>query len=155
MVHSTRRLAAVHPLSDPTEGLSDEELVARIRADEARCERLLYLKHAGYVLSLCLRLLGHREEAEDAAQDIFLAVLEELASLREPSRLRPWIAQVAVHKVHRRFRRRKMLRALGLWGPPSQAVELLPAAAGASQEQAAELVRLSRVLATLDEVRAA
>lgn len=149
-------LATVHPLAGGRIQLSDAELVERIRAGDVRSEEVMYLRYAGYVTNLCLRLLGNRDEAEDAAQDTFVDVLTQLSGLREPERLKQWIARIAVHKAHRRFRRRKLLRVLGLWQSSEEAVNLLPANPNCTPELAAELEWLSRLLASLpDNQRAA
>ena len=148
-------LATVHPLSARSAEPSDAVLVARCCAGDSRAEETIYLRHVGYVTSLCMRLLGNREEAEDAAQDTFVDVLQQLSRLRDPERLKQWITRVAVHKVHRRFRRRKLLRALGMYGMDHD-VAVLAAAAHSTPEQAAELERLSQLLGGLpDEQRAA
>jgi len=147
--------ATVHPLSVRSDEPSDAVLVARCCAGDTRAEEALYLRHVGYVTSLCVRLLGNREEAEDAAQDTFVDVLSQISRLREPERVKQWITRVAVHKVHRRFRRRKLLRALGMYGVDSDLI-LLAAAPHSTPEQAAELERLSQLLSGLrDEQRAA
>jgi RNA polymerase sigma-70 factor (ECF subfamily) len=152
----TSALATVHPLTSGRQQLSDAELVARIRSGDTRSEEVLYLRFVGYVTNLCLRLLGNREEAEDAAQDTFVDVLEQLSGLREPERLKQWVARIAVHKAHRRFRRRKLLRAMGLWHSTAETVNLLPANPNSTPELAAELEWLSRVLSGLpDDQRAA
>jgi RNA polymerase sigma-70 factor, ECF subfamily len=149
--------ATVHKLPSREPELSDGELVGRILAGDRRAEELLYVRHVGYVTSLCLRLLGRRDEAEDAAQDTFVDVLEQLTSLREPARLKHWITRIAVHKAHRRFRRRKLLRGLGLYDSHGGEETLLPPSLQhATQEQAVELDKLSRLLSRLpDEQRAA
>jgi RNA polymerase sigma-70 factor (ECF subfamily) len=149
--------ATVHKLPLRAPEPTDADLVARILAGDRRAEELMYVRHVGYVMGLCLRLLGRRDEAEDAAQDTFVDVLEQLGSLREPARLKHWITRIAVHKAHRRFRRRKLLRGLGLYdGPSSDETLLPPSLQHATQEQAIELEKLSQVLARLpDEQRAA
>jgi RNA polymerase sigma-70 factor (ECF subfamily) len=158
MPHSlSPAFATVHklPLREPEP--TDADLVTRILAGDRRAEELMYVRHVGYVTGLCLRLLGRRDEAEDAAQDTFVDVLEQLGSLREPARLKHWITRIAVHKAHRRFRRRKLLRGLGLYDGPSGDETLLPPSLQhATQEQAIELAKLSQVLMRLpDEQRAA
>jgi RNA polymerase sigma-70 factor (ECF subfamily) len=149
-------LATLHLVPSSSEEPSDAVLVERARAGDRLAERAIYLRHVGYVTALCIRLLGQREEAEDTVHDTFVDVLEQLPSLREPERLRAWIRRIAAHKVHRRFRKRKLLRALGLYEPSSSALPLLPAVFGLSAEQRADLGRVSAVLAELaDEQRAA
>ncbi len=152
----TPAFATVHKLPTRDPEPTDAELVARVLAGDRHAEERLYLRHVGYVTSLCLRLLGRRDEAEDAAQDTFVDVLEQLPRLREPQRLKHWITRIAVHKAHRRFRRRKLLRALGLYGSDPLEESLLPAnSERATQEQALELDKLSEVLVGLPDVQRA
>lgn len=152
----TPAFATVHKLPTREPEPSDGDLVARILAGDRRAEELLYLRHVGYVTGLCLRLLGRRDEAEDAAQDTFVDVLEQLPSLREPARLKHWITRIAVHKAHRRFRRRKLLRALGMYDSPLSDETLLPPSLQqATQEQAIELEKLSQLLKSLPDVQRA
>jgi RNA polymerase sigma-70 factor (ECF subfamily) len=152
----TPAFATVHKLPARDSEPTDAALVARILAGDRHAEERLYLRHVGYVTNLCLRLLGRRDEAEDAAQDTFLDVLEQLPRLRDPARLKHWITRIAVHKAHRRFRRRKLLRALGLYGAEVTDETLLPPSAERStQEQAMELEKLSAVLAGLPDVQRA
>jgi RNA polymerase sigma-70 factor (ECF subfamily) len=146
----------LRPLGPSVDSLpSDAELVTRIRAGESRCEEWLYRRHVGYVHALCLRLLGDRSEAEDATQDTFLSALEDLAKLREPECLKAWLTSVAVHWVHRRFRRRRMLRLLGMLESAVPDADTLPAASGCTQEEAVELTRLSLMLSQLDDLERA
>jgi RNA polymerase sigma-70 factor (ECF subfamily) len=152
----TPAFATVHKLPTRDAEPTDAELVTRILAGDRHAEERLYLRHVGYVTSLCLRLLGRRDEAEDAAQDTFVDVLEQLHRLREPQRLKHWITRIAVHKAHRRFRRRKLLRTLGLYGGDPVEETLLPANNERStQEQAIELEKLSSVLQGLPDVQRA
>ena len=73
---------------------SDRKLVERYRdGDEAAFARL-YERHRARVFAICLGVLGSREDAQDALQEVFASVAAELR--REPPReLRPWIARVA------------------------------------------------------------
>lgn len=127
----------------------DHELVVRARGGDRFAEDVLVRRHLPALASTVTRLLGDPIEAEDVVQDTVAAALAELADLREPAAFRGWLLRMAVHKVHRRFRKRKLLRMLGLGGedPGAGLAEL--AAHDASPEQRAELVLLDRVLATL------
>lgn len=40
-------------------------------------------------------MCGHREDAEEVAQDTLLNVFENLDQLREPERVRPWVFRIA------------------------------------------------------------
>jgi RNA polymerase sigma-70 factor (ECF subfamily) len=40
-------------------------------------------------------MCGHREDAEEVAQEALLSVFENFHNLREPERVRPWVFQIA------------------------------------------------------------
>jgi RNA polymerase sigma-70 factor (ECF subfamily) len=71
--------------------------------------------------------------------------LERLPSLREPSALRSWLAQIAISRVRRRFRRQKLMRLLGLDQRGDELFESL-AARDAHPDVHIELAALGRVL---------
>lgn len=73
---------------------SDRKLVERFRAGDEAAFARLYERHRARVFAICLGVLGSREDAQDALQEVFASVAAELR--REPPReLRPWIARVA------------------------------------------------------------
>ncbi|MEQ1506660.1 MAG: RNA polymerase sigma factor [Myxococcota bacterium] len=61
------------------------------------------------VLRWCARLGGPRIDAEDAAQDVFLRVLRNLATLRDPQTLPAWLFAIT-RRVVIDHRRRAWLR---------------------------------------------
>lgn len=129
--------------------IADAELVERVRAGDRWAEETLFRRHFGAVVRTVSRLLGDPHEAEDVVQETFASAIVDLGSLRQPAAFRGWLLQIAVRLVHRRFRRRKLLRALGLdAGEPEGGLSEL-ASSDASPEQRAELVLLDRVLSRL------
>lgn len=78
-------------LEQPT----DADLVARCRGGEAEAWNLLVERFSRYVFAICVQ--GFRlssADAEDAFQDVFAKVYEQLHRLREDAAVRPWIAQL-------------------------------------------------------------
>ncbi len=133
----------------PAPADSDEVLVRNARAGSRFAEERLYRKHSAEVFQLALRLLRSHEDAADVTQDAFVQALGDLASLREPSAFRPWVRRIAVRMVHRRFRRRKMLRAFGLDGGASDVPLEDLADSSASSEARTELRLLDRAIETV------
>lgn len=133
-------------------GPSDEELVLRARMGDRRAEDTIYRRHAPAVLRAVDRMLGDRDESDDVVQEAFETGLARLASLRDPAALRPWLLSIALRRVHRRFRRRKLLRALGLRSRDAD-TELLAeqASDAATPEQRAELALVDAALARLGD----
>ena len=97
---------------EPTE--TDGELVRRARQGDRWAEEALYHRHVRSVTRIVLRLLARSGEAEDVVQDAFICALEDLDKLRDGEAFGGWLLRIAVRQVHRRFRRRRLLRALGL-----------------------------------------
>lgn len=93
---------------------ADSELVARLARGDQWAKEALYRRYVRLVWTTALRLVGNRADAQDVVQDTFVEALRDLPALRSSTALRPWLVRIAVHQSHRRFRRRKLLRRLGL-----------------------------------------
>lgn len=50
------------------------------------------------VFALCYRLLRHRQDAEDVAQEVFLRVFRSLGRWDSTRPLRPWVLAIAVNR---------------------------------------------------------
>lgn len=75
--------------------LDDARLVARCRAgDQAAWEELVN-RYSRYVYAILRQGFGFSDsEAEDAFQDVFARVFQQLDRLRDDAALRPWLAQL-------------------------------------------------------------
>jgi RNA polymerase sigma-70 factor (ECF subfamily) len=59
------------------------------------------------VYNYLLRLTGHREDALDLTQDVFLKAYQNLRKLDDPGRFAPWLYRIAHNEAYSMFRRRK------------------------------------------------
>jgi RNA polymerase sigma-70 factor, ECF subfamily len=132
---------------------TDSALVNRAIAGDRWAEEALYRRHAETLLGACTRLLRDPTDAEDVVQDAFIDAFGELGNLREPSQFRAWLTGIAVHKVHRRLRRRKLLRALGLWNSEREQSLENCLAPGVSAECYAEIICLDLTLRRLPDAQ--
>lgn len=126
----------------------DADLVERALDGDRWASEALYRRHVRRIAATAIRLLRDRTEAEDITQEAFVEALDGLDQLRDPSAFGAWLLQIAVRKVHRRFRRRKMLRVLGFTHEGDVPLDSV-LSGGASPEEAAELRLLERALAKL------
>lgn len=79
----------------PPSALSDAELVERCKAGDDLAWHELVERYSRYVYAIAVRGFHLSEnDAEDVFQDVFTRVYTRLDSLRDPSALRPWIAQL-------------------------------------------------------------
>jgi RNA polymerase sigma-70 factor, ECF subfamily len=84
----------------------DRRLASRCRAGERDACEELYRRHAPRVLGLARRMVGSAEDAEDAVQDVFLAVFRKLESYRGESSLSTWLYRLAMNVCLDRLRSR-------------------------------------------------
>lgn len=126
----------------------DRELAERFARGDAWAREALYRKYVQAVWSLALRLTGNPSDAEDVVQDTFAEALRDASQLRDRGAIRSWLMGVAVHQVHRRFRRRRLLRALGLDRGATHTLDEL-AARSTPPDVLAELQRVGRALDAL------
>ena len=106
------KTALVH-LESPLD-TTDLELARRIGRGDRWAEEAFYRRHVQQVVGLAQRLLGNSWDAEDVAQETFITAFESWSQLRDLERARSWLMQIAVRQVHRKFRRRRLRRLLGL-----------------------------------------
>ncbi len=88
--------------------VTDTELVDRARKGDTWAEEMIYRRHVGRVASVARRLLRDPVEAADVVQDTFLIAFTRLATLATPAALPGWLGQIAVSRVHRRWRWRRL-----------------------------------------------
>lgn len=147
-VGESEKGAVVRPVAAGLE-VTDTELVQRACRGDTWAEEMLYRRHAAFLLGICTRLLRHMSDAEDVVQDAYVDALEQLPNLRESHLFRRWLTGIAVHKVHRRLRRRKLLRVLGLADSQQEHALESCLAGGASPEIYADIVCLDHALRRL------
>jgi RNA polymerase sigma-70 factor (ECF subfamily) len=75
----------------------DADLAQRARRGEAEAYGELVRRHQQPVFNVCYRLLGHRQEAEDAAQEAFLRAYDRLATFDPGRPFGPWMRRVAAN----------------------------------------------------------
>src|SRR5580658_3954681 len=83
----------------------DAELVAESLAGGREAFRRIVERHQTLVCSLAYCATGSLTESEDLAQETFLAAWRQLAELREPSKLRPWLCGIARFVIGKELRR--------------------------------------------------
>jgi len=76
----------------------DATLVRRCRRNDPAAVRDLVERFQGAVFGLCVRLLGHRHDAEDVSQEVFLRVFRSLGGWDATRPLKPWVLSIAVNR---------------------------------------------------------
>jgi len=93
---------------------SDQDLVRRAKAGELEAFEALASRYERKVYSLALRILRHKQDAEDVTQQTFLSALEHLDGFREEASFSTWLLRVATHAALKVIRKRKGLPTVSL-----------------------------------------
>ena len=104
----------------------EEELALLARAkngDSLAFEEIVHAQEAT-VYHLALRQLGSREDAEDAAQEVFLKAWTALSSFRGESKLSVWLYRITSNVCTDMLRKRKETVSLSAENDDGEAMEL-------------------------------
>ena len=85
-------------LSRPAEFADDAALVRHCLRNDPRAIRTLVEQFTDMVFGLCVRLLGHRHDAEDVTQEVFLRIFRSLRRWDAARPLKPWILGITVNR---------------------------------------------------------
>ncbi len=122
--------------------LTDEEIVARVRAGEVEHFELLMRRHNGRVYRAARAILRDDGEAEDVMQDAYVRAFEHLHEFEGRARFSTWLTRIAVHEALARVRRQKRFDSLESHPEePSMSTQ-----SGSSPEQRASDVEMRSVL---------
>jgi RNA polymerase sigma-70 factor (ECF subfamily) len=91
-----------------------EDVLSRALAGDTAAFGLLVRQHQHTVFSLALRMLSDRPEAEDLAQEVFLQLHRNLASITSMAHLVFWLRKVTVNRAIDRLRREPKIDAVAL-----------------------------------------
>ena len=76
----------------------DRELLARVLDGERDAFGQIVERYLARAMSLAMRLLRHREDAEDLVQDAFLAALQHIDSFDLSRPFWPWLSRIIVNR---------------------------------------------------------
>jgi RNA polymerase sigma-70 factor, ECF subfamily len=83
----------------PMGQLSDEELMGRLKAGEGDALAVLFDRYHRLILSIALKIVRDRGEAEDVMQNVFLEIFRAAAQFdSSKGTTKTWILQYAYHR---------------------------------------------------------
>lgn len=107
----SRGLHLQNDSSAAIENDSDSEVVARVLAGETAAYAILVARYRAPYARFAVRMLGNREDAEEALQDAFVRAHRSLAKCDDPGRFGPWLFRILANRCRtsgaRRGRREK------------------------------------------------
>lgn len=119
-----------------------EALIERAREGDGRAFDRLMLETQERVLGLAWRLLGSREDARDAAQEVYLRVFRHLDRFRAGYDFRGWLYRITVNVCRDAARRRRR-------SPAPATAPLEPSCPPVAQDRLLDSERWNRLLEAL------
>jgi len=84
------------------------ELVERCKLGERKAQYELYKQYSKAMYNVCIRMLNHAGEAEDALQEAFIDAFTHLHQFRQQSTFGAWLKQIVINKAINQLRNRKV-----------------------------------------------
>jgi RNA polymerase sigma-70 factor (ECF subfamily) len=91
----------------------EADLIDRSRNGDLEAFNVIVVRYQDRVFNLCLRMLGNRQAAEDAAQEAFISAYRAMARVRGDN-IRAWLFRIASNVCIDEIRRRKRQPASSL-----------------------------------------
>jgi RNA polymerase sigma-70 factor (ECF subfamily) len=96
--------------------LHEEQLAEAAAAGDPGALEQLLEAYQHRVYNVCLRMLSHRDDAAEAAQDVMVRVIEKIRTFRGGSSIATWIIRIAMNQSISMLRKRKVRRTVSLDG---------------------------------------
>ena len=94
-------------MNEGSESLDDGALVRAAQRGDRDAFGALVSRHAPSILSLTSRMLGPTADAEDVAQEAFVAAYKALSRFQSDSKFSTWLYRIAVNKCTDSLRARR------------------------------------------------
>lgn len=89
-----------------------DELIQSCRLGQPQAIETLVRQYQGVVYRVCLSVLNDPSDAQDAAQETFIAALRSLNGFRGDAAFNTWLYAIAINVCRRQLKRRTRSRAL-------------------------------------------
>jgi len=87
--------------------LNESELIALLKKKDREAFKEIVETWQDMVFNTAIGFLQNAEDAEDAAQEVFLQVFESVASFKEESKISTWIYRITISKCLDQLRKKK------------------------------------------------
>ncbi len=104
--------------------MDDRALVEALLTGDSYAARLLVERYQTLVFALCFRMMGHRQDAEDVAQETFVRALRGIAGFDPERPVRPWLLGIAANRCRTALVKRS--KRPGLTEAPEEYVDPRP-----------------------------
>ncbi|SKA07768.1 RNA polymerase sigma factor [Sediminibacterium ginsengisoli] len=88
--------------------MTEHELIRGCIRQQANCQRMLFERYAGKMMSVCLRYANDSMEAEDIMQDAFIKIYRYIEQFKFEGSFEGWIRRIVVNTAIRHLEKKKL-----------------------------------------------
>lgn len=88
--------------------MTEAELIQNCKKQHPASQKLLYDKYAGKMLSVCMRYINDKDEAEDVLQEGFIKIFANIAHFRSEGSFEGWMRRIFVNTALTVLRSRQL-----------------------------------------------
>ncbi|MEM8907660.1 MAG: RNA polymerase sigma factor [Bacteroidota bacterium] len=85
--------------------MTDQALIEGCIRENKRCQKELFLRYAGKMLTVCRRYARHQLEAEDILQDAFIKVFDKIDQFKYNGSFEGWIRRIVVNTALKNYKK--------------------------------------------------
>ena len=121
--------------------VSNEELLRRCREQDQDALQVLFRRHERPVYGLLYRMLGNREDAEEALAEVFVTVWRAAAKFRGDAKFTTWLYHIAANAARDVLRSRRSQQTVSLDDLTEWESEALMSASDPGEDPSEAVVR--------------
>ena len=87
----------------------EHALIAACRRNDKQSQFQLYEKYSGAMFNTCLRMLGNRDDAQDALQEAFIDAFRNIHQFQGKSTFGAWLKRIIINKCINSLDQKKRL----------------------------------------------
>ena len=87
--------------------MTEEQLIKGCVQNDVACQRLLFERYAGKLMTICLRYSCDKSEAEDMLQDAFIKIFSHIRQYKFEGSLEGWMKRIVVNCALKTIQKKK------------------------------------------------
>ena len=88
---------------------TDHKFLEKLKQRDVLACKQLYLQYADALYNVCVRILQHPAEAEDALQEAFIKIFNNIQQYRNESSIGSWMKQIVTNTCLNILRKKKLV----------------------------------------------
>jgi RNA polymerase sigma factor (sigma-70 family) len=124
--------------------ISEKDIINRCKKQDPKAQEMLFKKYSGYMMGICMRYSGNREDARDLLHDGFIKAFKGIKDFNENSSVKTWLSAIFVNTAISHLRLKAKTRVIEI--SDSQDIDFEDEADDVLLDEMADQLTLSEVL---------